>query len=1045
MSNDFADLFNPATPAPSGYIAPGTLPPEFPAAWRDAAARSYGDRAADDSGEMSEVADPRHELVTDYLDDLDELADLDPDSAGQRRRWSWAKSRGAAQPSRDALKAPKAKDAFRVANKRMRPKMTGTTGHITYSQKEAVAWFYQPVTPWTMKPGHWQRQQIDAEAQVLVQLADAGIVQLHRRVVRAPWPVAQWAKNHDAWTRSGGSGAPLPDVEGALSWADYLAGQQGALLWTHPTIKFRVWGIYLPDRGPLAQRVETVANSSWVNNGKPGWGGWRGWVRRYASTVADAEAEGLRELLDQIELIMAHSGVQAEPVSPGLLDFFLTRSARIGLPMAPTLEPSTAGDWTINDVAELADAADIVAIPNDDYVQVSGTVAGQRHTGYVTVLTIGRMGRLEIPERLLPWQVLGDTADATVEWSERISLIDQEQARKDMRKQSDRIESQWKHYTVEHDETPPQALREQYQIVQNIKHDLDHDQTGFTTRVKGVWRMAVVGASPQEVNAKVAALRQAYEPAIQIHREHGQFQLLREFLPMEPQANTAHTRRMPVRTVAAGMAAAGDHLGDRTGITLGETASISRRPACWTPFHAMEVLRASGFTPVIGGLGSGKTFLCALIVYFIVRAGGYGVILDPSGPLKKLASLPELRPFTKVYELTGANARAGDLNPYRVIVDPRPDDWDYDPDNDDYADDDDPRAAAQLRFDTDMRARAAERRTTAVTVLNMMLPHQIRSDKNTTAVLTTAAAEVGGERHHHLGEILDTIKAIADGTEPYQERFSDALRDHAQSIYGELHSMRDLPAARVLFPDPNEPTRSLGADEDTRLTIFTMPGLSLPDSNADPDTLGPTERMSAPLIHMAAWQTNRLIYDMPRWARKVAFFDENKFFDELGITRTLALRLKRDSRKYNARILFSTQLGADILDAAQGGDDQGALVHDAIIGDLGGNETAIRDALTVINLPHGEGYEATLAGLSRQDRQARDREDDFISRRAVDLYDAQRGADDQASRFIIKSGSDIEIVICDWTNYTHLAHVFAALRSDPTAGRRRRTDEPGVQ
>ncbi|WP_257015914.1 hypothetical protein [Rhodococcus sp. ACS1] len=83
----------------------------------------------------------------------------------------------------------------------------------------------QPPGPWNMRPVGKQRRYIQNEALVVANLAESGVTGLHRRLVRTPWPVRQWAQAHDGWAD------PIPDVPGALSWADYLRGQQHAMLW----------------------------------------------------------------------------------------------------------------------------------------------------------------------------------------------------------------------------------------------------------------------------------------------------------------------------------------------------------------------------------------------------------------------------------------------------------------------------------------------------------------------------------------------------------------------------------------------------------------------------------------------------------------------------------------------------------------------------------------------------------------------------------------------------------------------------------------------
>ena len=82
--------------------------------------------------------------------------------------------------------------------------------------------------------------------------------------------------------------------------------------------------------------------------------------------------------------------------------------------------------------------------------------------------------------------------------------------------------------------------------------------------------------------------------------------MLREFIPGEPQANIANKRHMDVEAVAAGMATVSDRIGDRRGVVLGETGSISPRPVIWDLFAAHEIKHKSGLTPIVAVPGSGR-------------------------------------------------------------------------------------------------------------------------------------------------------------------------------------------------------------------------------------------------------------------------------------------------------------------------------------------------------------------------------------------------------------------------------------------------------
>ncbi|MBF6215674.1 ATP-binding protein [Nocardia puris] len=987
---DIAALFDPNAEEPVKVVPPGALPPSWAAAARQAAEpdRPLAWSQAPAQPVLPPITTPEPQPP----------AEPEPEPRSRRKR----KRDKQTDSDLDRQRAAAHKRATRE-RKNVRLRLIGTMGSITRTRTASTVWFVQRPGPWNMRPSATQERYIQNEALVLANLAEAGVTSLHRRVVRTPWPVRQWAQAHDRWAD------PIPDVPGALSWADYLRGQQHAMLWDNPTLKGRYWGIELPARSTTAKVLDGIAQSLSGTTDWPVIGRGAAALRAWADDAFAREEKALAEHLEHLEQIMSGQGVHARLANPAEMDYLLRRSATIGLPLDVEGVIAGAGDWDEMDVAAIEDLADVTVTPGDGYTTVSGLVDGQRYTGYVIVLTVGRMGQLPIPERMLPWQVLGDPSGEPLEWNERIKLVPKALTIATMRRQANKIESQYDHYRVEHDENPPQELHEQYQMSQQIISDVEEDHSGLSVRTEGWYRVAVVGATPEQARRKAAMLREMYAPQISLEIEHGQYQLLREFIPGEPLANVAHCRRMSVRALSAGMAAVGDRIGDRTGVVIGQTASIAPRPAVWDLFAAHERKHKSGLTPIVAVPGSGKTFLAGMIVYQAVRAGAYAVILDPSGPLRELAFLPEFRDIADVHALTGRASRPGSLNPYRVIVDPQPDDPEYSPDHPDFRRDSDPRAAAQAKYEADVRAAAAERISVAVSVLKMMLPPARLRLEWAESVLWTAANMVGGERHHNLREVLDAIKRIADTDENVE------VKTCARNILQDLEVMSQLAEARVLFPDRDAVGEPDNFDHDYRLTILTMPGLQLPPEGVDPSQWTPQQRMTAPLMHMAAWLANRLIYEKPRQVRKVLFLDENKYLESTGAGRTLNLRIARDSRKYKVRALVCSQLPDDYL-GLDGTDDKSALTYEVIVGDLGANAHAIEGALKLLNLPVGQGFERLLAGLGGGGEDTLDE-------------DTDTSFQDQARRFVVKMADDIELIRSDWTHFVHLAHVFAALKA----------------
>ena len=1004
--NEIAALFDPNFDEPEPVIVPpGALPPSWAAAMaanRAAATPAPAQELAWSQAPNSNIAAPAPVAVPSPAPD----AEPEPTAKGKRR----GKKRGRRGDPEAEFTRQAAAAAKRAARERkaVRLALVGVEGNVTRTRRQSTAWFVQPPGPWNMRPVGKQRRYIQNEGLVVANLAEAGVTGLHRRLVRTPWPVRQWAQAHDGWAD------PIPDVPGALSWADYLRGQQHAMLWGNPTQKGRYWGVELPPRSVLAQGLDTVGQWLVPVVDWPLLGTFAQLWCKWARDAFLGEQKAIADHLATIERHLSGQGVNAKPATAAQMDYLMLRSATLGLPLDADGVISGAGDWEESDVAALEDLTTLELTPGDGYTTVRGQVGGRDYTGYAIVLTVGRMAPLPIPEKMLPWQVIGDPSGEPLEWSERISLKTKGQTLRSLRRLTSKIEAQFDHYTVEHDQVPPQELAEQHALAQRVISDIEEDHSGLSVRTEGWYRVLVVGSSPEEAKEKVALLQEMYAPRIRLEPEHGQFQLLREFIPGEPLANIAHCRRMNVEALSAGMAAVGDRIGDRTGVVVGQTASIAPRPAVWDLFAAHEKKHKSGLTPIVAVPGSGKTFLAGVLVYQAVRAGAYGVVLDPSGPLKKLAQLPEFRGIAEVQALTGRASRPGSLNPYRVIVDPRRDDPEYDPSNPDYTDDADPVAAAQSQYEADLRAAEAERISVAVSVLKMMLTPSRLEHQWTETVLQTAANMVGGDRRHNLSEVLAAIATIGEG----QDETNVDLISCARSIHQDLAMMSQLAEARVLFPEEG----TIGDDEDidrtVRLTVLTMPGLQLPPEGTDPAQWTPQQRMAGPLMHMAAWMANRLVYELPRYERKVLFLDENKYLEQTGAGRTLNLRIARDSRKYKVRALVCSQLPDDYL-GIDGTDDKSALTYEVIIGDLGGNAHAIEGALKLLNLPLGEGYESLLAGLGGGGEDTLDEDTDTEHL-------------DQARRFIVKMADDIELIRSDWTHYVHLAHVFDALDSRAT-------------
>jgi hypothetical protein len=379
-----------------------------------------------------------------------------------------------------------------------------------------------------------------------------------------------------------------------------------------------------------------------------------------------------------------------------------------------------------------------------------------------------------------------------------------------------------------------------------------------------------------------------------------------------------------------------------------------------------------------------NSFLTGLITYKTLRAGARWTLLDPSGPLAELTRLPELAPFSRHINLL--RAEPGILNPYRVVAEPRAEH---------FADEEDPERA----WRRERSLAAATRRRLVLDVLTGLLPYDVSRLPHTRIVLLRAVREVGGAADRHPGQVIDALRRHAREGE-----------EHAGVVADFLDERRELPQAALLFPDTtrDDPWH---ADREYRLTVLTMQGMSLPRPGSPREEWTDGEGLAVELLNLASWLTQRTIYDADRNLRKGVALDETHFLSQVPTGKVLIDRLARDSRKFNVRALFASQLAGDLLRVS----GFASLVNAVFVGRTDDGE-AQSEALRLLRVPTGVGYEQLLGTLS-----PRPRHDDR--------------PDDTPRQFIFADGhGGVEKIRID-LEAPHLEHVRQALDTNPDARR----------
>ena len=118
-------------------------------------------------------------------------------------------------------------------------------------------------------------------------------------------------------------------------------------------------------------------------------------------------------------------------------------------------------------------------------------------------------------------------------------------------------------------------------------------------------------------------------------------------MPGEPWSTVGYQRRIPARYLAAAMPHVNAEVGTPTGPYLAYGIGSARRAMRFDLHYGMEKLQQPGFFTITAEPGGGKSVLIGALAYNAARRGEPTIILDPSGPLARLAKMPELGPFSR--------------------------------------------------------------------------------------------------------------------------------------------------------------------------------------------------------------------------------------------------------------------------------------------------------------------------------------------------------------------------------------------------------------
>ncbi|MEU7920316.1 ATP-binding protein [Micromonospora zamorensis] len=819
------------------------------------------------------------------------------------------RERGASRQDRPTkptrIRAPKIKFGDRDPSVELA--ITEIAGHLTFTPNTVTAWYWLPEVRWAFRP--------DAEREALLsaiseQYAGLAGFRLHLRRTTRPFPADEWARTIDAHTA-----APLADVPGTTGWADHLVAAQRHLMAVNHAEGQTYLGVTFARRSLGDSLTERL-------------------LRTFGRGTADGERRKLGRTVEQFDEVLGAFGMRGRRVTAQELEWLLYRS--VALCMAPPgrLSPVTNGHWERGDLLALTEQVERYRTPYGSTVKLVNRMTGEER--HVAVLAVGRMEPLEIPERHEPWLHFHERLPWPMEISTRVDILGSGDSFRNLEHRLRMIRSQQLDYAEHGIDAPPELER----LAKRALVIGDEMTTGLpvdSARAHGWHRIAVGGRTREECMERARRLIQLYSRELRISLQHPKNQdwLAREFIPGEPIANTGYVRRMPVPLLAAALPQAASNVGDRRGDLIGRTAGTCRRPVFLDLHFPMEVRERSGLAVFVAEPGGGKSTLLGALGYLAARRGVQVTLLDPSGPLARLCAMPELRPYSRVLNLTGSEH--GTLAPYSLIPTPLRSEFGA-------------GAAGDREFEIAVSNARAERRMLVQDICMMLVPPQVAREASTATLFRHAVRQVPAEETSTLDDVVSCLGRLDD--------------DAGKELANLLLDTAEMPLAMLFFGRP--PEGLLGAD--AALTVITMAGLRLPDLKIEREYWSAEEALALPMLHTAHRLAVRRCYGGSMSSRKLVGLDEAHFMEGWRSGRSFLVRLARDSRKWNLAALVASQNPKDIL-----GLDVQNLVSTVFVGRIAEDAEIASEALRLLRVPVNDGYEATLASLSAADTSSSNR------------------------------------------------------------------------
>ena len=287
---------------------------------------------------------------------------------------------------------------------------------------------------------------------------------------------------------------------------------------------------------------------------------------------------------------------------------------------------------------------------------------------------------------------------------------------------------------------------------------------------------------------------------------------------------------------------------------IGETLGRARAIVHFDPLIAAARNRPTAIA-ITGEPGGGKTTLALLLIYQLALRGATVAVIDPKGDATSLVRLLQSR-GRRARVLSLESAAPGLLDPFS--------------------------------FGDDL----ATKRTMATETLRLLLPRM--SEERESAMIQAVGAVAAGPRPS-LGKV---VRHLEQADDPASKNLGAVMR-----------SISEMRLARLCF----SPSGGQQVDAEGWTTVFTLGGLTLPDTAISRDDYSYEQRLSVALLYLVSQFARRLLNGMDRRMPKAIFLDEAWAITATPEGAKLVPEVSRMGRSRNTALILVSQNARDLL------------------------------------------------------------------------------------------------------------------------------------